>query len=360
MGKIETINILLDKPQGIYTAGELCTGKVSIRLNERLKINSFSMRFWGYADVHWTESRGSGKSRRTVHFRSHEDYIDVNTVFVGKKLDQDCYLEVGEYNYPFSVVIPVTCPTSFEHHYGRVRYILTGTVDIPWAFDKHVTRTITVLSPVDLNLIPGLKQPASLSQVKKFGCLCFESDPCEASFRVPKGGYVAGEVVNFEARVDNKGDRKIKMRVKLIQLVTLHASTKSRTWTQLLGSLNFTNEIGPKTFEDWRANIQIPAVCPSSNNTCRIINVSYVLQLELDPSGMAMTMSIPMPFCIGTLPLTDAPTNSRFSFEKFQTEATEQHEPVENEEEGLKGEVTNMDNNYFPSYPYFKDFSIKS
>ena len=50
--------------------------------------------------------------------------------------------------------------------HGRVRYSLNGTIDIPWAFDKHVQRSITVISPVDLNLNPALKQPYSVSQQK--------------------------------------------------------------------------------------------------------------------------------------------------------------------------------------------------
>ena len=42
------------------------------------------VRFHGYANVHWTEQRGSGHGSHTVHFRSHENYFDAKTVVLGK------------------------------------------------------------------------------------------------------------------------------------------------------------------------------------------------------------------------------------------------------------------------------------
>lgn len=41
-------------------------------------------------------------------------------------------MEVGDYSYPFSVVLPPNLPTSFEHNIGRIRYSIRGTIDIPW------------------------------------------------------------------------------------------------------------------------------------------------------------------------------------------------------------------------------------
>jgi hypothetical protein len=360
MGTIDAFNILLDKPSAIFTVGETCSGRVYLKIKERLKINSFSMRFWGCADVHWTESRGSGKRRRTVHYRSHEDYIDVNTVFVGKKLNQDCYLEVGEYNYPFSVVIPVTCPTSLETFHGKIRYVLTGTVDIPWAFDKHITRTITVLSPVDLNLIPGLLQAVSVVETKKFGCCCFESsDPCEGHLSVSKGGYVSGEVLNFGAKVNNKSERKIRMRVKLWQNATLKTSSKSRTFSTDIGGFSFYKEIDSNSSEVWNSNFQIPPVCPSLNFLCRIIDVNYSVNIELDASGCASSLDVKVPILIGTIPLRQANNNAGFTYERFKIDSNQPSSQNVNDDDKPKGEIVNLDENYTPSYPYFKDFSVR-
>ena len=37
-------------------------------------LSAVNIKFKGAANVHWTERRGSGKNRRTVHYRSDELY----------------------------------------------------------------------------------------------------------------------------------------------------------------------------------------------------------------------------------------------------------------------------------------------
>ena len=44
----------------------------------------------------------------------------------------DLYLEVGEYVYPFQMVLPMNIPNSFMHCFGETRYSINGTVNIPW------------------------------------------------------------------------------------------------------------------------------------------------------------------------------------------------------------------------------------
>ena len=50
--------------------------------------------------------------------------------------DQDLYVEIGEFTYPFKFDLPNNLPTSFEHVNGTscisTRYTVNGTLDIPW------------------------------------------------------------------------------------------------------------------------------------------------------------------------------------------------------------------------------------
>ena len=55
MGKVDLFTIILDRQNAIYMASETVTGKLIIRIKERLKINSIKMLLTGFSRVHWTE-----------------------------------------------------------------------------------------------------------------------------------------------------------------------------------------------------------------------------------------------------------------------------------------------------------------
>ena len=48
------------------------------------------------------------------------------------------FIEVGDYSYPFQVILPHNLPTSFEGLHGQVRYSINAKIDIPWAFNKVI------------------------------------------------------------------------------------------------------------------------------------------------------------------------------------------------------------------------------
>ncbi len=100
-----------------------------------------------------------------------------------KPSGQDMYIEAGDYSYPFQVLLPPNLPTSFEHQYGQIRYSISSTIDIPWAFDKHTQKSFSVISNLDLNTIgPQIRQPYALAGSKVFCCWCCASEPVLANF----------------------------------------------------------------------------------------------------------------------------------------------------------------------------------
>ena len=113
-----------------------------------------------------TESSGSGKNRSTRVYSAKETYLNTTVIFANKPPNGDLYLEVGEYAYPFQIVLPSNLPTSFEHTYGKVRYSIYGTIDIPWAIDKHTIRSFTVISHLNLNANPAYAQAYGVSDIK--------------------------------------------------------------------------------------------------------------------------------------------------------------------------------------------------
>lgn len=137
MGKVDFFSITLQKPTPIYFVGETIVGSVNLRVRERFKINSVKMVINGSCYVRWTESHGSGKNRHTVTYSAHETYLNYNTMLVTKQPhENELYLEAGDLTFPFNIVLPPNIPTSYEHQFGKVRYSVQATIDIPW-LDKN-------------------------------------------------------------------------------------------------------------------------------------------------------------------------------------------------------------------------------
>ena len=234
-------------------------------------------------------------------------------------------------------------------------------IDIPWALDKHVVRNVTVISHFDLNSIPNLSQPCTMADSKILCCLCCASGPIVAKLSVLKGGYVPGEDIVFNASVYNKSSKKLRMKAKLVQRVTLHATTKSKEWTRVVAEIPFHKEIGENSCDEWNNSVlTVPAVCGSSNGFCRIIHVSYVLVLECDPSGPSFDLEIAIPIQIGTIPLNNNNNNANtqnngqhvFQPSYFETSKNKDLMPE------YKGKVT-LDQDYLPSYPFYKDYTAQ-
>lgn len=53
MGKIESFEILLNKPQPIYEPGEQVVGQLLIRSSDKFKIDSLKLLIKGQSEVWW-------------------------------------------------------------------------------------------------------------------------------------------------------------------------------------------------------------------------------------------------------------------------------------------------------------------
>ena len=57
------------------------------------------------------------------------------------------------------------------------------------SFNKELERCFTVLSILDLNLNPSLKQPIGASETEFMCCGFCKNNPISCSFRIKKGNY---------------------------------------------------------------------------------------------------------------------------------------------------------------------------
>lgn len=68
-----------------------------------------------------------------------------------------------------------------------VGYTIRGILDIPWSFNKNTIKSFSIVSPLDLNASPNLRQPYDANDTRILCCWCCKSEPITATLNVRKG-----------------------------------------------------------------------------------------------------------------------------------------------------------------------------
>lgn len=293
--------------------------------------------------------------------------MNSNTILTSKQGGLDLYLEVGDYSYPFEVILPDNLPSSFEHSVGKIRYSIKGTIDIPWAIDKHTVKRFTVVNNVDLNRFnPSLRQPMEVNDSKNI--LLSIGGKIYATLRVEKCGFVPGETVRFTAKINNTCNRNvIRTRVKLVQDLRFVGSSreliakmyKTRHEHRDVAKLIIDKEILGNTSEEIFSNqpLIVPSSCPTLKGVSKIIEVNYLLVFTFGVRG-SIDKDLAIPITIGTVPLIN--NDQEYASSYFPTPSYEQSvfgsEKI-NEDEKSKGDVyESNETNYVPLYPNYIGF----
>ncbi|RMZ97900.1 arrestin domain-containing 3-like [Brachionus plicatilis] len=342
-------SIVFDKETPIFSGGETLKGVLRLSVNERLKINSVKLRIKGKAKVQWTHGEAT--------YRDKEKYIDETLFFMKKDPGKDLFIESENYTFPFQFKLPENLPTSFEHLNGRIRYSIKGTVDIPWAIDKHTEQSFSVLSHVDLNNYSTLDQPYGVSTRKVLCCGPCSSKPISVSFIVLKTGFVPGEHIYFDVEVENRTKREVKkIKVVLMQNLTFQAKKRFHNCTRKVTSMEFRQKIDAKKTEVFKnMKMLIPSISPSTMGCSSLIDVSYELFLNFDATGLSVSSDLNIPIQIGTMPVRKAkmPSNLKFEFEECVFEPN----LVEIKQNKQKQIFESNANVFKPKYPFYKDFN---
>uniref|UniRef100_T1GVS0 Arrestin-like N-terminal domain-containing protein n=1 Tax=Megaselia scalaris TaxID=36166 RepID=T1GVS0_MEGSC len=166
--------VRLDNPWNTYYAGQTINGEVALTFDKPKKVRSIIIRFLGEANTEWI--RKQKDEEETEYLKEHEEYFQIQTYLLGCKNSSEIELPSGTHTYPFTCALPPTLPSSFEGEFGHVRYTVKVTLDRPWKFDQDMKMAFTVISPLDLNLNPAVKEPRKLEVEKSFCCFCCKSE----------------------------------------------------------------------------------------------------------------------------------------------------------------------------------------
>ena len=173
-----------------------------------------------------------------------------------------------------------------------------------------------------------------------------------------KGGFVAGETIQFTAKVKNGTNKPLSsMKVSLIQKTSFHTISASKHVSRLLMCITYPDTVNPQAYDTWVGDLTIPAVAPSSNGLCRLINVCYELVLCINVGAMSINSNLPLQIVIGTTPLVETNALGMNGSTSFQSCSLggENESTMPAEEKPSRSEMVESDEiSFAPLYPYFK------
>lgn len=313
MGKLEHFAIVFSTQPPVFFPGQTVHGVVNVTLNEGMKMRNLRVKFEGKAKVHWTEKRGSGDKRRTVHFNNQREYFNAKAVLWGNPEGSDAdnpTMEAGTYTLPFQFTLPYHIAASFEANCGLtgyVRYSVKATIDKPWKFDHETKTAFTVASFLDLNK-PDIMVPAEAQGDKYHCCCCCKSGPISGTVHIPgRRGFVPGERIPVEGEISNKANVKVKgWDVKLVKEVSYSAyhagGLKTRVIPEVILSHTDNEDILPGEDKHISCQLEIPSLPPSELEHCDFIVINYYVILTLKPAR-SVNMDVKAHIIIGNIPL---------------------------------------------------------
>lgn len=307
---LKNCQIQLDNPWNTYYAGQTINGQVILTFDAPKKVRGINIRFLGEANTSWSERRTTtrdGKEETEEEYLTgHEEYFQISYYLLGGKNSSEIVIPPGTHTYPFTCALPPTLPSSFEGEYGHVRYTIKVTLDRPWKFDQDIKMAFTVISPVDLNLNPRVKDPYKLELEKSFCCCCCRSGPLSVIVHLPVTGYVSGQIIPITCECDNASNVHIdKITFELRKVVAFH-TTQPRRETKRDKIAIAKISVGPVEANDsktWSRQLEIPPLPPSNLVNCGLIDVDYDLHVEVEASGLHANLTGKIPIVLGTIPL---------------------------------------------------------
>ncbi|KAJ0174950.1 hypothetical protein K1T71_009091 [Dendrolimus kikuchii] len=272
--------IVLDSPNGAYYPGQTVRGKLEFDLEKVKKFRGIYIELKGWCKVHWTTTRSRRvRDRRetyTVSHDSHEEYFNTKIYLVGAT-DGEHHLQPGHYSFPFEWHLPVSCPSSFEGSWGRIRYQAKAVVDRAFKFDQEKKAAIRVIAPIDMNLNPMCSEPIEMGITNSYCCWCISSGSSETVVKLPVSGYCPGQVIPLEVYCKNSSNfdiYKIKLTIKREIYFRAEHHPGNRTAEDEIAEIK-TGEVPGNTERSWTIEMEVPAMDVYNFDNCRYIDVNY-------------------------------------------------------------------------------------
>ena len=235
-----------------------------------------------------------------------EDYLDAETYFLGHKKGPTIELQPGVHGYSFSCQLPHKLPSSLDTRLGSISYCVNGSLDIPNRFIKDGHVPFDVVRYDDLNLYPELRLPFKFEEIKSFCCICCSSGSLVMTVTTPFTGFGLGQSVPIKIDYVNKSNVDVKQtNVSLKRTIVYtyrHPEKKTKMDSDIMLSIVAAGAKGRES-NYFETVLEIPTTLVCSNEGyCKVITVSYSIEVEGEIGGFHKNLKICFPVTIGSLP----------------------------------------------------------
>ncbi|KFU87153.1 Arrestin domain-containing protein 1, partial [Chaetura pelagica] len=236
-------------------------------------------------------------------------------------------LTAGEHNFPFQFLLPASAPTSFEGPFGKVLHQVKAVIDTPrFCKDYKCNKIFYVLCPLNLNDIPDIEQPNTMSITKKFNYKLVKSGNIILTATSDLKGYIVGQAIQLRTDIENKSGRDTGAVVaSLLQKVAY----KSKRWIYDLRTIAEVEGSGVKAWKhaEWREQILVPALPQSILQGCSLIHIDYYIQVSLKSPEVSVTL----PIYIGNIAVNRVPLSPSRSIQHIPPAVVPSAPPEEEE-----------------------------
>lgn len=293
--KMDLFEILLDRQNGLYNAGDFLVGRIKVNINKKVQINKMKILLNGIVKISWLQNRTSLDYTKYIYL--NKNCIHLELVLLEKKI-----LEAGDHELPFSIKLPDDLRSSFQSNYGSINYSLKAVLDLRWNLAKTIRKELTIFSKADMknsNNELGFLNSVLMCKNSKF--LFFNSKNIQTTVKINKTAFVPGEPINFNAIIKNQSSQDIKcVKMNLIQNCKLNVDNESKVIHKKISSIECEKLIEKNSDHKWIcSNWILPQICPSTNGENDFIQINYDLEFKLK------TKKLKIPIFIGTTQLIE-------------------------------------------------------
>ena len=305
------ISIALNSYKPNYHSGDTITGKLLLDTSEAKSYSQIAVKFCGSSCVTITETRTFEEAyhdrlyeREEVYkYTSSDTFGNVVVPLWNSQQSPDGNLTPGQYNWPFSLTVPLTVPTSFEGSVGNATnegctgyiryYLMAGNMVSDTEIEKEVEQNIHVQELVKITdprwLQPVHKQMVDKQKIVHRYLCCFSRpelvDHISMTVTLPKTGFYLGESFQLHAFLKNGSEYAcVTMSVRIEKLVGYYAQGISRCDTETILSIE-SDWIEPQESMNWDPTITIPQCEFVTTTKAENLKVGYTLCVDQGRRG---------------------------------------------------------------------------
>ncbi|KAI1696889.1 arrestin domain-containing protein 17 [Ditylenchus destructor] len=315
---VELFRIELLTTQDVLFPGQKVNGRCILRTREPIKARAVILYVVGKAQVEWIVHRTNHHD--DGHDSEHDDWYRGEVVYLSQEfavwlppIPLLNYIAPGMYEWPFTFVLPINCPPSFEGAHGYIRYWAHAKVDRPWHVDDTTRAFFTVMPMFDLNMVPYASSPVNRQFTESINvCCCYSKGRIAVNASINKAGFAPGETMLIRVEITNGSTKNVcEVEGSFMQSIRNHGQHGCHWDTRMecycLQRYIDPFPVGPGMTRIHERAIHVPPIMPSiGSNICSIIQVSYSIQIRIVISSAFIDdIKCELPILVGTIPANE-------------------------------------------------------